>query len=246
MLNAFKIEQSSKLGRLVVAKGWVNEVQLERALSHQAENHCKLGESLLQLAMLTPQQLEKVLCKQRWVRSFVAGMVMVSSPICPVLASEVNDTLKFVVQSDSNWLEQSVFHPVQGQVSAHVSYTDNKDYQLGVRHRFTSHSGIEVGVATPQKLNPNHRTQADQPIVPQITFFTSQGQVKKAHRPYLLQDTDRADRYKDTIPAIYRLTLKGFSIYETTDSASKFWEFEKISDSPYKNYELMFSFTKHF
>jgi|GEM_PF-2325501 len=240
MLVGEKQPQSSRLGDMLLDKGWINEVQLNQALTYQSMHHCKLGESFIALGLLDSRQLKKVLCKQRWIRSLVAGMVMVSSPICPVLADEENDTFKFVVQSGSHWHDNGGF---DSQPLALGVKSAQQNFEAGISHKFSNHYGFQLGVTSDEPLN--NRSSNESHLVPQITFFSTQSS-EKPRQSQKLGPGRRADRYKNTIPAVYRLTLKGYSIYENSDKGSKYLEFDKVSDSPYKKYELMFSVTKRF
>ena len=242
MLSDTKLKRSSRIGRLVIDKGWINQTQLEQALAHQAANQCRLGESLVALEMLTQRQLNKALCKQKWVRSFIAGMVMVTSPICPVLAGEDNETLQFVSQSGSQWKDNGGLDFDQDSIETQPDFSHHSKFELGISHQFSNSAGIEFGVATPS----NAFTQDDDKnYVPQITFFTTGKKITPKPNTNFVK-SKKHNRYKNTIPAVYRLTLKGYSIYETSDNKSKFLEFDKVKGSPYKKYELMFSVTKRF
>ena len=247
MISESKLQQSSRLGRLVVEKGWITAEQLETALKHQIEHKCRLGESLVRLELLTEKQLKKVLCKQKWVRSFIAGMVMVTSPICPVLASEDTDTVQFVAQAGAEWQDKDSKLD-QDSMSDQLKFTDQDKFHAGISHKFSSFGGVEFGVS--KTVLVNDQLTSDETFVPQITLFASHDNTRKldfnADQHYKFNKKNRSDRYKNTIPAVYRLTLKGYSVFEKSDKAAKFWSFDKMKGQPYKKYEIMFSVTKRF
>lgn len=247
MISESKLQQSSRLGRLVVMKGWITAEQLDVALKHQIENKCRLGESLVNLELLSEKQLNKVLCKQKWVRSFIAGVVMVTSPICPVLASEGTSTLQFTMQSDTGL--QDTESKFTAKINAEQLEFSNKDrFHAGISHSFSSLGGVEFGVS--KMLLASELFRSGEVYVPQITLFASHRNSRKldfnSDWHYRFNEKNRSDRYKNTIPAVYRLSLKGYSVFEKSDKIAKFWSFDKMKGQPYKKYEIMFSVTKRF
>ena len=242
MLKKSRLQDSSRLGRLVVAKGWINDEQLEQALSYQQNNDCKFGESLVQLGFINHKQLKKVLSKQRWVRSLVAGAVMVSSPICPVLASESNDGNRFFIEADQSNLQDDNFQAMNSSPVASAK----TGYQLGIRHRFSARSMVEFSMGraeTPQQYGHASSLPLSQKRLLNVSPDNAAHSVNAA---ISLKKQIRSDRYKNTIPAIYRLTLKGYSIYEAKGNKIHYWNLNRVKNKSIKKYEVMFSVTKHF
>ena len=71
MLESVIIQQSTMLGKLVLAKKWVNLADLKLALSHQEKHSCLLGESLVSLGYIDQFQLATTLAEQESLRTYV-------------------------------------------------------------------------------------------------------------------------------------------------------------------------------
>ena len=84
-------------------------------------------------------------------------------------------------------------------------------------------------------------------LLPQITLFSSAPESSIGYQPSgeNLKPV-RYDRYKDTIPLVYRLTLKGYSIMEYSNNQTDVWSLDKVKDKLFKNPEILFSVTKSF
>lgn len=237
MLNRFKSDKSSRIGEIAIENGWISQSQLSKALEYQQVNQARLGETLVDLGYLSEFQLKKVLCRQKWMRSFVASVMMLSTPICPVLAGEKEDNIDFSAEFSSSVTDYESQRFIDSAPFGEVTFDQGDEFIYAVSHEFSSRTGIELGIS---EQEVNYRQTG---VVPKISVYTS----AKASSPtpaYNLKG--RNDRYKNTIAAVYRLTLKGYSIYENDSYNSKYWEFDKDQDSPYKKYELMFSVTKEF
>lgn len=70
MLETSIIQRSTMLGKLVLAKQWVNLTDLKLALSHQEKHHCLLGESLVLLGLIDRLQLATTLAEQESLRTY--------------------------------------------------------------------------------------------------------------------------------------------------------------------------------
>ena len=81
MDNVDKSHLKSRIGSLVIRKGWVSEAQLGDALAYQQQTGAKLGESLVHLGLIDQKQLKRVLSHQNWSRSTFAGVMMAASQI---------------------------------------------------------------------------------------------------------------------------------------------------------------------
>ncbi|MET1255746.1 hypothetical protein [Aliikangiella maris] len=247
MPDSHAFEQSSRLGNLIVKKGWISLAQLEEALDYQVEHHCRLGQSLLELGYISAGQLDCIIKRQQWMRKILAGIVLVTTPICPVLANEKAGTIRFTVKtqetpSDNLWQQA----PLNSPQEILLNQFNKLDYHVGITHQFSHRSGISFELEKRDMVNQAHLAEA---YYPQISIFTASSKVTAQNSLDSVNDTakiTRSDRYKDTLPVVYRLTLKGYCIYEQTDEHIKYWAMERVKDSPYKKYELMFSITKNF
>ena len=237
MLSHFKSDRSSRIGVIALDNGWINQAQLSEALKHQADLDCRLGESLVDLGYLSEFQLKKALCRQRWMRSFVASVMMLSTPVCPVLASEKDEEIDFSATFSSHVSDYEAPRIIDSAPFGEVAFTQDSDFVYAINHQFSPRTGIELGISE----QPLSNTETG--FVPKISVYTS---LKSNVKQQGYKSGTRSDRYKDTIPAVYRLTLKGYSVYENNSYHSKYWAFDKVKDSPYRKYEIMFSVTKEF
>jgi len=239
-LNFGKTKETSRLGTLLVDKGFISDVQLEEALTYQKKKHLKLGEALIELGLIESKQLDKVLCRQRWARSLVAGVMMIASPICPVMASESGNDFQYTANSAASANGGKFF-------DQELQHTPKDKFVLGLKHKVSFGSGIEFGLGQANEMNNARFNRAsDNNYIPQISLFTSnKHRVKSSNLNFGSKMSNRFDRYKNTIPAVYRLTLKGYSLFEQDDKTTETFGFHKV-DTPYKSFELMFSVTKQF
>jgi hypothetical protein len=235
-----KTKETSRLGTLLVNKGAISDEQLEQALTYQQGKDLKLGEALIELGLIELKQLDKALCRQRWSRSLVASVMMIATPVCPVLASENSDDTQFNASSTVSITSDNYFQ--------HNQTNEPKDkFLLGLAHKVSFSSGIEIGLGQANEMNnARFNRTAENNYIPQITLFTSTNQI--VNQSYLgsgEKSLNRFDRSKNTSPAVYRLTLKGYALFEQDDKTVETFGFKRI-DTPYKSFELMFSVTKQF
>lgn len=73
----------ARLGEVLVRHGLVTEAQLATALVYQARWHCRLGEALVALRLLRPEQVQRALSSQLRV-PFVRGTEMAKVPAAVV------------------------------------------------------------------------------------------------------------------------------------------------------------------
>jgi hypothetical protein len=76
----------SRLGRLLVNRGYISEQQLDEALAHQRSSGQKLGEVLVCQGLLTNRDLERTLKHQTRYRYTAAFVAMVVTPLQPAIA----------------------------------------------------------------------------------------------------------------------------------------------------------------
>lgn len=247
MISKHNCQQSSRLGRLVVEKQWITSDQLNTALKHQQENHCRLGESLVELDLLSQQQLTQVLRKQKWVRSLIAGVVMVTSPICPAFAQEASKAFRFTTEA-SDVRQNSLDSSPASDLLYSLNFPNGSQYQTRNQHQNSSLAGVEFGVS--KAVFGKESLILSETYVPQLTIYASTRRESKFsfntdwHEKFVQKN--RSDRYKDTIPAVYRVTLKGYSVFEKSTQSAKFWSLDKMKGQSYRKYEIMFSVTKRF
>ncbi|QSQ28594.1 pilus assembly protein PilB [Pyxidicoccus parkwayensis] len=72
-----------RLGETLLHLGWVSPEQLETALAYHSQWHCRLGEAFVYLRVLTPEQVQRALSSQLKV-PFVRGEQMAKVPAAVV------------------------------------------------------------------------------------------------------------------------------------------------------------------
>ena len=247
MISKHNCQQSSRLGRLVVEKNWITPEQLNTALKHQQENQCRLGESLVELDLLSQRQLTQVLRKQKWVRSLIAGVVMVTSPVCPAFAQEESKAFRFTTEA-SDFRQDSFESSPSSDLLYSFNFSDRNEYPTRSNYQNSSLAGVEFGVS--KAVFSKESLILSESFVPQLTIYASPRRESKLsfnpdwHDKFVQKN--RSDRYKDTIPAVYRVTLKGYSVFEKSTKSAKFWSLDKMKGQSYRKYEIMFSVTKRF
>lgn len=76
----------SRLGRLLVNRGYITDEQLTQALSEQRESGIRLGEVLTRAGWITQRELDRTLKHQNRYRYTAALTAMVVAPLQPVAA----------------------------------------------------------------------------------------------------------------------------------------------------------------
>lgn len=93
--------------------------------------------------------------------------------------------------------------------------------------------------------------QSDGVLNPEISIFSSSKRDYSQYSldvntPLSLRKSSRSDRYKNTIPAVFRVTVKGYSIMEHSNKKTDTWTLNKMSGKAFRKPEIMFSVTKRF
>lgn len=78
-------EEKSRLGRLLVNRGYLSEGQVEEGLKVQHETGQRLGEVFIQAGWLTEKELHRVLKHQSRYRNAAALVTMVTLPFQPLV-----------------------------------------------------------------------------------------------------------------------------------------------------------------
>jgi hypothetical protein len=79
-------EEKSRLGRLLVGRGYLSETQLEEGLRLQRQSGDKLGEILIQAGWITQRDLNRVLKQQSRYRKAAALVTVVAVPFQPLVS----------------------------------------------------------------------------------------------------------------------------------------------------------------
>ena len=80
------IEEKSRLGRLLVNRGYLSDAQVTEGLRLQGETGQRLGEVLVQAGWITEKELFRVLRHQSRYRSAAAVVTMVVLPFQPLVS----------------------------------------------------------------------------------------------------------------------------------------------------------------
>jgi hypothetical protein len=84
------IEEKSRLGRLLVNRGYLTEIQLEDGLRLQRDSGKRLGEVLVEAGWLTERELHRVLRHQSRYRNAAALVTMAVLPFQPMISFAAN------------------------------------------------------------------------------------------------------------------------------------------------------------
>ena len=79
-------EEKSRLGRLLINRGYLSEGQLDQALLLQRETGQRLGEALIAAGWVTDRELHRVLKHQARYRNAAALVTMVTLPFQPLVS----------------------------------------------------------------------------------------------------------------------------------------------------------------
>ncbi len=78
--------QKSRIGRVLVNRGYISEIQLAEALVIQAERGCLLGEVLVEREWIRQKDLDRALRHQKNYRFATAAVTLVVAPLQPMFA----------------------------------------------------------------------------------------------------------------------------------------------------------------
>lgn len=98
----------SRLGRLLVNRGYISEAQLDEALKLQASENMMLGEVLIKQGWITQKELNRTLKQQSRHRYTAAFVALVATPFQPMIAMAASPVAAIPVNtSSSSQLSQS-------------------------------------------------------------------------------------------------------------------------------------------
>ena len=78
-------EEKSRLGRLLVGRGYLTEAQLDEGLRVQRESGLRLGEVFIQSGWISEKELSRVLKHQSRYRNAAALVAVVALPFQPLV-----------------------------------------------------------------------------------------------------------------------------------------------------------------
>ncbi len=124
-------------------------------------------------------------------------------------------------------------------------------FEQGQVTRKTSFGGIQFSLVsqTYPSLNTASTVRRESTsFQPEISLFTI-GQNEQALVLANLEQSSKNrkhNRYKNTIPTVYRLTLKGYSVMEYANYTTQTWSLDRVKEKDLRKPEIMFSFSKRF
>jgi len=115
-------EEKSRLGRLLINRGYLSEGQLEQALSVQRDTGQRLGEVLITSGWVSEKELHRVLKHQSRYRNAAALVTMVALPFQPLVSLASTNTNGANAPSEAGELyERSGFAPMSESEMSAVS-----------------------------------------------------------------------------------------------------------------------------
>jgi len=116
-------EEKSRLGRLLINRGYLSESQLEEGLRLQHETGQRLGEVFVQSGWITDRELHRVLRHQSRYRNAAALVTMAVLPFQPLVSFAAGSTSQDSgdVANAGQLYERSGFLPLDDEQMAGVS-----------------------------------------------------------------------------------------------------------------------------
>lgn len=102
MLTSKKQIDKSRLGRLLVNRGYISEAQLDAALVEQAASGARLGEVLIAQGLICERELERTLKHQKRYRYAAAFVAMAVAPLQPMVAFAAGSAGAAVIPTQSS------------------------------------------------------------------------------------------------------------------------------------------------
>ena len=115
-------EEKSRLGRLLINRGYLSEGQLDEALLLQRETGQRLGEVLIAAGWVTEKELHRVLKHQARYRNAAALVTMVTLPFQPLVSLAAGNTSAASLPAQAGQLyEKGGFAPLSDSDMAGVT-----------------------------------------------------------------------------------------------------------------------------
>lgn len=115
-------EEKSRLGRLLINRGYLTEDQLSQGLKTQRETGQKLGEVLIRAGWVSERELVRVLKHQSRYRSAAALVTMVVLPFQPLVSvASTNTSQEREANTADQMIESGKFRPMSDQEMSGVS-----------------------------------------------------------------------------------------------------------------------------
>jgi len=256
MDNQQQAIKRSRLGNILVKRAYIDHSQLTNALKYQSKRKIKLGTALLELKLITHKQLNLALRRQNWARTIATTIALACTPFTTTFASEKTETLK-LIKSDralsssynlnnlKNPYTVDLFVlPVSLNDQSKAFYFTGKN-DIGFTKSISDSSGFQVSLFS-ERANA-YDSQTSFEFAPQISLFKSAPTSRSPKLNYSSTKIgDRGDRYSNSLPIVYMLSLKGRSLLENSVNGTKMWSLDSAKKGVQRKAQLMFSVTKQF
>lgn len=124
------------------------------------------------------------------------------------------------------------------------NYNDQYYHQLRMTQNL-DFGGFEISFNQVELTRADYRLDASVKVFrPAITLFALGEQTSQTLDG--AATAKKYNRYHNSVPAVYRLTLKGYSIFEYSQGKSESLSLDKIDNRAFRKPEIMFSVTKRF
>ena len=255
MINQQQKFLKSRLGLILIKGTYISQLQLERALGYQSKRKIKLGTALLELKLITRKQLNAALRKQSWTRAIAASIAIICAPFSNAMASDqtkLNTVNQKIVQNSASQ-ESSPINAYTTNIyfsAAHLDqqsrdfyYSGKNDDRFSIKKRISDQSGMQFSLFSTHPSG--NGAEVIYEFDPQISLFKSSSKPNKIS--YIGKRIGKGmDRYSNTKPVVFMLTLKGRCLFENTGKETKMWSMERAKQGVQQKAELMFSITKQF
>lgn len=246
--------EKSRLGRLLLNSQLIDESRLEQALNYQKKRNIKLGTALLELNLITRRQLNNALRRQNWTRNIAAAIALACTPFSSVFASENHAASIQVEQEPSPDISTSLlsrqyntdlyFTPRElDEESREFYYSSDQEEPISLNTDFSKRSGLKLSIVRSSNFHNNN--EVDYRYDPQISLFkySSKPTSSNFSSP---RSGKGLNRYRNTEPAVFMLTLKGRCLLENSGAETTMWSLDRAKKGVQRKAELMFSITKQF
>ena len=185
MKNRQGFEEKSRLGRLLVNRGYLSDGQLEESLKLQRDTGERLGEIVVQAGWITERELHRVLKHQTRYRNAAALVTMVILPFQPMIsaASESRsgddqgaaDAAQMISEGNFKPMTDAEMSGVTGQAGAEIF----EQFAQVSSMTTTADSTGELGLAQPDGVET--LKFAANLFVPVLNFLDSELTVSGVH-----------------------------------------------------------------
>lgn len=238
----------SRLGSILVKRAYISQPQLIEALTYQAKRKIKLGTALVELKLISRRQLNFALRRQSWTRAIATSIAIACAPFSTAFASETPRPTNIVNSKSLNnnqaYSNNLFFATTRIDQQSKDFYYTGKEVTGFTLNKSISHtSGLKLSLFS-ARVNSDESQQTYE-FDPQISLFKSSS-FTRSSRYSNSKISGRLDRYTNSIPVVYMLTLKGRCILENSGEETTMWSLDSARKGVQRKAELMFSVTKQF